>query len=203
MLLLGELALRKKKALQSFSFWIDLCSFVAMSLITSKVLSNNSHVQRILTPLLFLRLFRHSTSTHWLAQAFKRSIKDLATFLLYLLLSISIFVAFLSHSEGANQHKTIDLYWYVLSTITAVGNAEIVPATKSGKIISMCIMLIGVAFLPIASVIVAKKIDLFHQTATHAEFELILSRLKSLEQRQSYIYQSQFPIQHQQQYANK
>ncbi len=193
--LLGEFALHRNKTFKNLSFWIDSCSCIVMLLITLKVINNNSYIQRKIAPLLFLRLFRHSKSTHWLAQAFRTSIKDLATFLLYLFFCISIFVAFLSQSEAAHNHKTIDLYWYVISTITAVGNAEIAPTTKSGKIISMCLMLVGVAFLPIASVIVAKKIDFFHQTATQAEFEMILNKLKRIELQQNSIYHSQCCIQ--------
>lgn len=55
-------------------------------------------------------------------------------------------------------NSVIDAFWWAFATTTTVGYGDITPITTTGKLLGMCLMLIGVAIFGVYTALFARAI---------------------------------------------
>lgn len=56
--------------------------------------------------------------------------------------------------EGTNHHPhltIVDGFWWAMTTVTTIGYGDIAPLTNGGRLIAMCVMVVGLGFVAIAT----------------------------------------------------
>lgn len=81
-----------------------------------------------------------------------------------------------------------DGVWWAITTVTTVGYGDNYPATTSGRLIAVCVMLVGIGFVAIVTAAAAGRFTRSHQAAEAERADLaerldaIAARLEAIEQ---------------------
>lgn len=148
---------------------IDLLAFLPAYL--HAIIGLDLRVLRILRLLRFFRLFRltaYMRSAQMITNVFRKRINELALSLvlvIFLIILSSCILYFAEHQHPENQYKFTSIpatIWWAVVTLTTTGYGDMYPMTQLGKIMTMTIMLTGVAFFALpAGIITAGFLEEF------------------------------------------
>jgi voltage-gated potassium channel len=92
--------------------------------------------------------------------------------------------------EGTKHHPHLTLpdgLWWAISTVTTVGYGDIAPVTIAGRLIAMCIMVIGLGFVAILTAGIAQHF-VARGAASHADAETAQQILAAVQDVQGQIH---------------
>jgi voltage-gated potassium channel len=146
---------------------IDLLAFLPYYI--HVIVGLDLRMLRILRLLRFLRLFRltaYMKAAKMVTNIFKKRINELVlSFILavFLIIIASCLLYFAEHHEKNTNFTSIPAtIWWAVVTLTTTGYGDMIPATATGKFLSVVIMLAGVAFFALpAGIITAGFLEEF------------------------------------------
>lgn len=146
---------------------IDLLAFLPYYI--HVIVGLDLRMLRILRLLRFLRLFRltaYMKAAKMVTNIFKTRINELVlSFILavFLIIIASCLLYFAEHNEKNTNFTSIPAtIWWAVVTLTTTGYGDMIPATATGKFLSVVIMLAGVAFFALpAGIITAGFLEEF------------------------------------------
>lgn len=143
---------------RSFTFdFFNITDLLVIASLVAPALIGNLALLRILRSLRILRAYRTLTRLSRTSRRVSQS-RDVAFAALNLLAFVFIMTTIVYIEEvntNPDINTTIDAFYFSVASLTTTGYGDIVPATASGRILSVLIMLFGVTlFIRLASSVV-------------------------------------------------
>ena len=118
-------------------------------------------ILRLLRILRLLKLSHYFSGFNIFVTVIQKELRSIMAATMVMLFLITIAAAFLYLAEGEQQPEAfgsiLRAYWWAVVTMTTVGYGDVVPVTTEGKLISACIMLLGVGIVALPAGLLAAR----------------------------------------------
>ncbi len=170
------LTVAPRKAAAASAHWLD----VAIVLVTVPLYGEALSSIRSIRLFRLLRLLRASVVVSRALQAERRLASGSALrFAVLATVFLTVIAGAVQSTIDTRDFETFwDGVWWAVVTVTTVGYGDLVPHTVAGRIIAMCLMLLGIGFLAVLTATVASHFVQVDQGDANQE---VLETLKRIE----------------------